>query len=53
MNTSGWHPPCIVDNTDTLYLGDQHCQETVLVFFMSFYVMYVMQLLYWEYLNLL
>ena len=27
MNPSGWHPPHLVDNTDTLYLGDQHWQQ--------------------------
>ena len=29
----GWHLPHLVDNTYTLYLGDQHWQQTVLVFF--------------------
>ena len=24
MNPLGWHPPYLVDNTDTMYLGDQH-----------------------------
>ena len=33
MSPLGWHPPHLVDNTDTLYLGDQHWQSTVLVFF--------------------
>ena len=28
----GWHPPHVVGNTDTLYLGDQHWQQTALVF---------------------
>ena len=23
MSPLGWHPPHLVDNTDTLYLGDQ------------------------------
>ena len=36
MSPLGWHPPCVVNNTDTLYLGDKHCQETVLVFFIGF-----------------
>ena len=27
MNPSGWHPAHLVDNTDTLYLGDQHWQQ--------------------------
>ena len=27
MNLSGGHPPPAVDNTDTLYLGDHHCQR--------------------------
>ena len=31
-----WHPPHLVDNTDILYLGDQHWQQTVLVF-LDFY----------------
>ena len=24
MNLLGWHPPHLMDNTDTLYLGDQY-----------------------------
>ena len=37
MSPLGWHPPPhLVDSTDTLYLGDQHWQETVLVF-LDFY----------------
>ena len=24
MSPLGYHPPHVVDNTDTLYLGDQH-----------------------------
>ena len=32
MSHLGWHPPHQVDNTDTLYLGDQHWQQTLLVF---------------------
>ena len=27
MNPLGWHPPYLVDNTDTLYLVDQHWQQ--------------------------
>ena len=27
MNPLGWHPPHLVDNTDTQYLGDQHWQQ--------------------------
>ena len=33
INPLGSHPPHVVDNTDTLYLGDQHWQQTVLGFF--------------------
>ena len=29
----GWHPSHLVDNTDTLYLGDQHWQTDIAVFF--------------------
>ena len=31
MSPSGWHPPH-GSNTEMLYLGDQHCQQTVLKF---------------------
>ena len=39
-------PPCIehlraVDNTDTLYLGDQHLQQTVLVFLEFYFFVYI------------
>ena len=27
MSPLGWHPPHLVDNTDTHYLGDQHWQQ--------------------------
>ena len=27
MSHLGWHPPHLVDNTDTQYLGDQHWQQ--------------------------
>ena len=27
-----WHPPYLVDNADTLYLGDHHWQQIVLLF---------------------
>ena len=33
MSPLGWHPPNVVNNTDTLYLGDQHWQQAMLVFF--------------------
>ena len=33
MSPLGWHPPHVVDNTDALYLGDQHWQQTMLFFF--------------------
>ena len=36
MNPLRWHPPHLLDNTDTLYLRDQHWQQTVLVF-LDFY----------------
>ena len=32
MSPAGLQSPPVVDNTDTLYLGDQHCQQTVLDF---------------------
>ena len=32
MSPAGLQSPHVVDNTDTLYLGDQHCQQTVLDF---------------------
>ena len=50
MRLSGWHPACVVDNTKTLDLEDQHCQQTLLIFFMGFLVM---QLISDEYLSLL
>ena len=33
MSPLGWHPPNVVNNTDTLYLGDQHWQQTMFFFF--------------------
>ena len=46
----GWHPPHVLDNTDTqcwislvLYLEDQHWQQTVLVF-LDFYVFVLINL---------
>ena len=33
MSPLGWHLPHLVDNTDTLYLGDQHWQTDFVVFF--------------------
>ena len=33
MAPLGWHPPYLVGNAGTLYLGDQHWQQRVLVFF--------------------
>ena len=36
MSPLGWHLAHLVDNTDTLYLGDLHLQQTVLVF-LDFY----------------
>ena len=32
VNPLRWHPPYLVDDTDTLYLEDQHRQQTVLFF---------------------
>ena len=32
-NPLKWHLPHLVDNTNTFYLGDQHWQQTVLVYF--------------------
>ena len=37
MSPLGWHPPHLVDNTDTLPLGDQHRQQAVFFFFLDFY----------------
>ena len=34
MNKSGWHS-YYVNNTNFLYLGDQHCYETALVFYIN------------------
>ena len=31
ISLKGWYPPH-VDNTDTLYLGDQHSKQTMLDF---------------------
>ena len=31
MNPLRWHPPHLVNNTDTLYLEDQHWQQTVFI----------------------
>ena len=36
MSPLGWHPPYLVDNTDTQYLGDQHWQQCWLFRFFSF-----------------
>ena len=32
MNPAGWYSPHLVDNTDTLYLGDQHRQQQCWLF---------------------
>ena len=36
MSPLGWHPPYLVDNTDTQYLGDQHWQQCWLFRFFAF-----------------
>ena len=41
MSPLGWHPPHLVDNTDTLYLGDQHWQQTVLVFLDFYFFVFI------------
>ena len=41
MSPLGWHPPHPVDNTDTLYPGDQHWQQTVLVFLDFYFFMFI------------
>ena len=33
MSSLGWYPLHLVDNTNTLYLGDQYWYQTVLLFF--------------------
>ena len=45
MRPSGWHPPHLVENADTLYLGNQHWQQAVL-FFIYFYFFCVHQFAY-------
>ena len=46
MSPLGWHPPHLVDNTDTLPLGDQHWQQAVLFFFFRFLLFCVHQFAY-------
>ena len=38
MSPLGWHPPHLVDNTDTQYLGDQHWQQCWCFRFSFFFV---------------
>ena len=38
INLLGWHPPHLVDNTDTQYLGDQHWQQCWCFRFSFFFV---------------
>ena len=38
MSSFRWHPPHLMDNADTLDLGDQHWQQTVLVFKDFFFI---------------
>ena len=38
MSPLGWHPPHLVDNTDTQYLGDQHWYQHWFLDFFSFFV---------------
>ena len=45
MRPLGRHPPHLVDNADTLYLGNQHWQQAVL-FFIYFYFFCVHQFAY-------
>ena len=39
MRPLGYHPPHLVDNADTLYLGNQHWQQTV--FFLYSFISFV------------
>ena len=41
MSPLGWHPRDVVDNTDTLYLRDQHWQQTVLVFLDFYFFVFI------------
>ena len=34
MNPLGWHPPYVVGNTDTTYLGEQHWQQCSFIRFL-------------------
>ena len=38
MSPLGWHPPHLVDNTDTQYLGDQHWHQCWFLDVFSFFV---------------
>ena len=47
MSPLGWHPPCLVDNTDTQYPGDHHWHQCWFFRFFSFFVsvcLYMFQL---------
>ena len=41
MSLLGWHPRHLVDNTDTLFLGDQHWQQAVLVFLYFYFSVFL------------
>ena len=41
MSPLGWHPPHLVNHTDTQYLGDQHWQQTVLVFLDFYFFVFI------------
>ena len=41
MSPLGWHPLDLANNTDTLYLGDQYWQQTVLVFLDFYFFVFI------------
>ena len=41
MRFLGWHPPHLMDNTDTLYLEDQYWQQPVLLLLDFYYFVFI------------
>ena len=41
MSPLGWHPPHVVVNPDSLYLGDRYSQQAVLVFQDFYFFMFI------------
>ena len=44
MSPLGWHPPHLLDNTDTQYLGDQHWHQCWFFRFLSFFVSFCLSM---------